>query len=475
MKIVIQGISDLGNLYWNEVDIIFYDNSKWWIKNNIDEERKPISIYDYKLDWNFLNTLNIENIIPEIVECLPIISRWMGRGDQYQLLLREAYLEILYIISGLKILDIKNAIFQTGVVHHLSTLIFEKGCSFYGIKSIYTYPDLITSRFILFQQKVNIKDRKALNYSISNFKSNDLVDDFINNKLLNKKPKNNSVVTKKQSTLAYAICYILATFGKNSLNKLRNRIPKKTNYFYQTYPFQNILQIIQQYKALKYYNQNLVNNNTLLSKNNNKKLLIAAHFQPEATTFPEGWEMSNHIDIVIKLRRLGYNDDLLYKEHFASTTFVTNIVGLTRVGMYRSDVYYKQLLDLGCLFIDSSFILPIDNTNYLPVTITGTIAVERSLLGLTTIVMGYPWYKGLPGTIHIDEISSLENINDEWLKTNEKIAEEAKLFLNNLLSYSTLNSLNRTNRGRKISNEELNNFKQEFDCLLINLNKETNN
>lgn len=471
MKTVFFGIGDLKNLYWDDIDIVFYDNSKWWIKSYIEEERKSIEVHDYKIDWEFLSTLDIENIIPELVEWLPIWNRWIGRGDQYQLLLREANLEILHIISGLRILDIKNAIFQTGVTHHISTLIFEKSCKFYGIEPIFTYQDNITLRFILFQQKINVKDRKALNYPVSNFKSNDLVDDFINCKLLNKNPKNNIPDPKKQSTLIYAIFYTLGRFGKDSLNKLRNRAIPRSKYFYQIYPFQNLSQIMQQYKALKFYNKNLVDSNKLLSKDNKAKLLIAAHYQPEATTFPEGWEISNHIDIVIKLKKLGYSEDIFYKEHHASTNFVIPIVGFTRIGMYRSETYYKQLLNLGCQFINSNFSLPTDNENYLPVTITGTIAVERSLLGLTTIVVGYPWYKGLPGTIHINEISSLESISEEWLKPNNNTAQEAKIFLNNLLSYSTLNSLNRFDIRKKASGEDLNDFKEEFDRLLINLNK----
>ena len=46
--------------------------------------------------------------------------------------------------------------------------------------------------------------------------------------------------------------------------------------------------------------------------------MIAAHFQPEATSFPEGENYYNHISINRKLRSLGYKEEIFYKEHPAS-------------------------------------------------------------------------------------------------------------------------------------------------------------
>ena len=52
------------------------------------------------------------------------------------------------------------------------------------------------------------------------------------------------------------------------------------------------------------------------------KLLIAAHYQPEATSFPEGWDYHTHIDIVLKIRSLGYSDSIFYKEHYGTKFYI---------------------------------------------------------------------------------------------------------------------------------------------------------
>ena len=42
--------------------------------------------------------------------------------------------------------------------------------------------------------------------------------------------------------------------------------------------------------------------------------------------------------------------------------------------------------------------------NILPITISGTIAIERSLKGLKTIVAGNPWYIKMPGIIKFNSL-----------------------------------------------------------------------
>ena len=71
-------------------------------------------------------------------------------------------------------------------------------------------------------------------------------------------------------------------------------------------------------------------------------------------------------------------------------------------------------------------------------TISGSIAIERSLLGLKTIYTGYPWWKGMPGTIHINEIKSLNKLPDKYFNKSNTIKKDAKKFICSKLNYNTI-------------------------------------
>jgi len=103
---------------------------------------------------------------------------------------------------------------------------------------------------------------------------------------------------------------------------------------------------------------------------------------------------------------------------------------------------------------------------FLPVTITGSVAVERALNGLHTIVTGYPWYLGLPGVIHLNDIKDLNNLSADLLEFDENIALSAHQFLVSLLSKKTLTNATGIGLTGILDEGLLEDFKNEFDQLL---------
>jgi hypothetical protein len=184
--------------------------------------------------------------------------------------------------------------------------------------------------------------------------------------------------------------------------------------------------------------------------------IIFAHYQPEATTFPEGGKISTHIDIVIQIRNLGYKGIILYKEHPNCWTYYSEITGFSKTGIYRSRSYYLQLKELGCLFISDTFdIKSIDRSLYLPVTITGTIALERSLLGYFTCFTGNPWYAGIPGAFNLNEVTSINELLSKISLERKFNKTDATNWIMNILSFKTLNNYVGIGTG-KISKDKLN-------------------
>ncbi|CAN0046179.1 unnamed protein product, partial [Chrysoparadoxa australica] len=418
--------------YKADDDIVFYNKDGWWILESGQRicEGK-LSQYE-----DFAMLPPISNLIDRIREFGPLWSRWMARGDQYELVYREALFNVLEINQGLEKYSAKVAIFNTGVSHHISTMIFEVACTLANVKQVFLYTNnIMLGRLLPLIQDQSIKDRRPVSIRFSEEKAMDNINRFIQNRQLGGTPESGGDLPKRhEESILFAIASISKSLLKDILRPLKRCLSKDKlstsvlNRFYD-YPIYILFkQVIQQHFALLFYRKS-IDKNKLISHRSSKqcRLLIAAHFQPEATSFPEGWDCHNNIDIVLELRRKGYTKELFYKEHPATFMYTAEGVNFTRVGMSRSKHYYQQLLQLGCTFIDSSTELPlsVENDWYLPVTITGTIAIERSLVGLHTIVTGNPWYKGLPGTLSLSEVNSLAELKREWVTPDPNVAESA--------------------------------------------------
>jgi hypothetical protein len=467
--------------YWYNEKIIFIELENWsLIKNG---KRNLIKIDTLSSDQKWDDIKRVQDVIRRFKEFSPIWSRWTDRGDQIELYLRQALIESLYIYNGLKKYRVNTVIFPTGASHHLDSMIIETGCVLAGAKQIFPY--LVYSRqyggkygrLLPLIQTSDIRDRSPLDINVSEHDH----DSDINHLLEFTRSQSNANAFSnrysKSFLLSTAILIIssLRNQGSNILRYIKslfNSDRKQIAYFPKYSVATHLKQMYQQRKALKYYKiiSRPALNTSSIKFIHGDNLLLAAQYQPEATSFPEGWGLHNHIDIVYELRRKGYKGNVLYKEHPATVLYTADIVGATRVGQYRSRKYYQKLEELGCIFLPPSFELslkPDKNYWYLPITVSGTLALERSLAGLYTIVTGYPWYKGLPGTINLSEIKSLSQIDQDWKKQDPELAEKATEFLKKLLNRKTILNALGIGSGVKIVDDKLiSDFKLEYDALI---------
>ena len=152
-----------------------------------------------------------------------------------------------------------------------------------------------------------------------------------------------------------------------------------------------------------------------------------------------GKDNNNHIDILYKLRNLGYKNKIFYKEHHDTQNFYLKIIQNTRVGSARSVDYLKILKKLNVDFLPMN--LNVNSKafdNILPITISGTIAIERSLKGLKTIVAGNPWYIKMPGIIKFNSLGKNFDLQTINIKKSTSIQKKTISFLNNELNYKSI-------------------------------------
>ena len=107
----------------------------------------------------------------------------------------------------------------------------------------------------------------------------------------------------------------------------------------------------------------------------------------------------------------------------------------------------------------------------MPITICGTIAIERSLVGDKTIYCGYPWYKGLPGTVHIDKFN-FKKINLSYFKQDPKLKKNSFNFIKKIINKKTIINFPGTgSTGKMISDENKKEYADKIEKIINLLDK----
>lgn len=357
--------------------------------------------------------IDLDEIRAKISWNMPLWSRWMGQADRYEDYRQTCLLFVVRLMQVLRGLDVKSVVFFTGVAHHIEYSLIEAACQMAGAQQFYLYPMpffMAPSRLLPLVQNDSIRDRRILSIAVSDKGARDEVLVYRDNHLAAKPPQLNENIdyvatSYPHALMRVAICGLKATTKtilRRDVGGARHPIDKR-----QDYDCLSILRLIRHQKsALDYYLSAMLDEASVdrMVEWEGPLPILYAHYQPEASTFPEGGDYANHLDVVIAMRRLGHRGKILYKEHPGSWIYYSRIFGFSRVGLCRSLEYYRQLAALGCVFVPPTYTIRGSRLQRLfPVTITGSVAVERSMVGLATCCAGLPWFKGAPGVHDLAE------------------------------------------------------------------------
>ena len=465
-------------IFYKDSDVIYIDHEGFWLYS---KEKSARILLPNISDNTFGEHFNILRAKSYLNWWMPLFTRWAPNAEKYNLIRDELLILIYKIFIMFKFYNINSVIFFTSVAHHIPAAIISIVAQLKKAKQIYLYFEIINGRLLPLEQMGAIDTRVPINYELNNLKYNKNLELFIQNKINNKEPVHNLKEKAWKKSLIIAIAYLLKREISKIFIKLNfiNTINKSifiTDSLKKFSFLEDLRAINSQRKYLKKLSHSIISEKKIHQlKKKGPYLLIAAHYQPEASSFPEGNNYNSHIDIILALRKKKYTSKILYKEHFGSFLYTDSIVGLTKVGISRSESYINILKNLGCVFLPVNFILSVNNNSnwYLPITITGTIAIERALAGLHTIYSGEPWYKGMPGTIHLDDIKSLEQIPLNWINYDPKIEKEAKKFLEKILNNKTIANAPGIGSGVKdFSLASTEDFKNGILKIIKNLKKE---
>ena len=158
------------------------------------------------------------------------------------------------------------------------------------------------------------------------------------------------------------------------------------------------------------------------------------HFEPERTSNPDGGIFHDHLFALVKLRAFLPPSIKIYVKEHPSQMLMK--VMAERGSRGRSPLYYnllKNIKNLEVINTKENSVKLILNSHFVA-TLTGSVALESSILGKKTLTFGDTWYRGCPNTYEwsseieyskfiSDEIKSLVEIKDflKILKTKYSI------------------------------------------------------
>ena len=334
--------------------------------------------------------------------------------------------------------NIEAVIYSTGTAHHYYNLVLFLACEYRGIESVFHMTNPFTNRVRFVKgldfRTIEIDGRGSDNGEMRKYLDNIAKDDS------SSAPWRVKEVESVRNKKWYFYTLILPKyFARVTYRSLR--------------PFRSILIDSQESWLIRYLKMSisLFGNLSNLQKIKNRytrncrsdvqenALVIYAHFQPEATSHPDGGfypDMRYWIDYF----KNKYTQ-IYYKEHIGSFLFSDGLGGLNNSCAHRSMDYYDDLEGMGASFLDVSYptknILNKSGTIF---TLSGTVILEGSLMGGKVIYAGTPWFGHLP-TSRVNyaadnvELRVLENISHDTIC--EYFAELEKHSFPNILGWAT--------------------------------------
>ena len=122
---------------------------------------------------------------------------------------------------------------------------------------------------------------------------------------------------------------------------------------------------------------------------------------------------------------------------------------------------------MGCLLTQQD-VLGEKGIPYLAATISGSVAIERSLKGMQTLYFGIPWWAGLPGTSKFSDRASLVESKDR-----KRLAKAARTFLTELFQNCSMTNHLIHMGNSTLSTEKIKEFNFELKELIDYLRKDS--
>lgn len=395
----------------------------------------------------------------EIAAYTQIIDRWKQGPGSFSLQ-DEILKAVVFYRSWLRENKIGGVLFLTSSAHHVETVAVHIACTLSNVRPIFLSPTSFSSRLIPVEradlgtptQRVRIPGGTLEKVTDSELDTDKLAATSL---------KLSGIRFILQRSFGVFIAFQLARYFRGLLGKISVGLGI-TNSIHGI-SFGELLTDIAIAIDQKAYLRKKSSAARAMTKSTKleNQVVFFAHYQPEATTFPELFPMDNQLaSLRLLTQALPPHLEVVFREHTPTSFYIDPTFWRpTRVGLHRSSYFFESLRELGIAFQQGSEkLIPLQSGQVrMAATIGGSIAVERALLGLRTIVLGSPWYEGMPGVLTLADIDGMSSFPRSFLLPQQSLAQESRLFLTELFNESSFSNwgIGNPTLEREISDDEI--------------------
>ncbi len=407
-------------------------NSKYVKSSNL--------VFDYEL-----NLSEIDSVVDR-PWFLNLVQRWCSFAVcDYSYYLSECRRFEAALFLFLSQFSIKKSICLYGSAHHVWNNIAESSLWNLGVESIKFYPLLDTQYSILLSGGNEFNHPFGIKHACKELRPNlhEICDSLVDT-LIESRPKYMRKELKYGGYYVNSDKRLLINAIQFGLNDIRRSAKSVFIKPYNQFAFSSVLSqsgfslinksinLVSQALYISAYKQ--ISQRVCLDSLRGQ-LLLFAHFQPEATTSPEGGSTWNHLELIAKLKCTFPRLQIFYKEHPASALAFDSSKSPTDVGLCRSVAYLDALQALGVKVLDLDCSVTIEDMksfDIIPVTIGGTIALQCAINGHYAIYSGHPWYKYFSSVLPLYQLDNINAVS--FLQTiNNNINNDSDVSLSNFV------------------------------------------
>lgn len=352
--------------------------------------------------------IDVPALRTKLAKAYPLIDRWVSKQQSTSTTL-EYMLE--YVVALVRIIGNhppRFAVLETGAPHHLFSYCLDTALAYLNVPIYYLYGNAFDGRCLV----VNGTEKRAF-VPVSDYSAQAVIEEYIEQVQRNATyipaDSSKSLAPVLHKWRSYAVFLHL----RNSLVAWLSKARKGKEAAQQGAPIRLLLPYVKSRELLR-----------ILSEHRRYRKLVAAagpfdvmsigaddvvyvgHMVPEATSFPESPNYPGEIDVLIDLKNRFPEARVFYREHPAISIYA-EFGHIHFQGLHKCSAFYRQLERLGIAIVPASMhIAKIRERKCLFATKTGRVAVENSVLGMPTLLYGFPFYgRDLPLASSVDRLA----------------------------------------------------------------------